>query len=1082
MNGCRWIMIPIALTLAAPIAAAPAAAAAASPRVAAANPAEEAVANTVRLGHYAQAESLATALVRARERAPGADSLPLATALELQADARRRAGHAAPPATLADAEKALAIRERHQGADHVDVSRSLLPLANVARARGQLERERVVSERALALREKAYGPDALQVAEAVLAVANARYDAGDYGAAKKLVERALHIRESKLGAESLEAAEALNFLGSIAYLQHDYPAERDYYERALLIRRKLLPPDHPDLAVSLNSMGTYFQSIGDFAASRSWREQGLAMMEKSLGPDHPALALGLMNHSMTVQRLGDFAAARQFAQRALEIRERIAGPDHEDTGIALARLAEVERAADNLEAALPLLQRSLVIRERSLGADHPSMAYPLHDIGLLYYQMGDYERAAPYYQRSAMLFERSHGPADPVLAQINGDLGVVLASQGRVDEAIAIGLEIEQVTREHLRLMAERLSERDALQYEAAMNSTRELTLSLAAAGRLEDDRQRRQAWELLIRGRSPVLEEMIHRRRAVWTSGDSTLARLDSSLTAARERLGRAMVVGSAKDSAGHAAALSAARESCEDAERALSKRSVEFVRDRQREEVRLGEIVAALPRGAALVGFARLPYFANFERSPGDTARRRPGKRIDSYMAFVTGGADSEVRIVRIGGAERVDRLVAQWFDEAAHGALASGRSAAVAEAAYRAAGDSLRRAIWDPVFAQLGGADQVYLVPDGTLHRVNFAALPLAANAGKAARGAPAGGARGSGSAGAPTSGGYLIEHGPLVHTFTSERDAIPFERPAASGMLAVGGPDYDLGPLPLASAPSVGSSKAAIASKSPGAAASSATFRGAPPACAEFEKIRFEALPHTVDEVHEVAQIYDRSPRGARDEVTLTGPAATEAAVKRLSSGRRILHLATHGFFVGEGCATSAPAQDRAPATRGVGIAPAAAPAPAARALAPSMRLSGLALAGANRRSEASPSEEDGVLTAEEIMALDLRGTEWAVLSACQTGAGDVATGEGVLGLCRAFRIAGARTVITSAYAVEDESARLWMASLYRHRIAGRESTAQAVRSASLDLLRARRAKGESTHPFHWAAFQAIGDWR
>lgn len=1077
MKRCGWILIPIMLTL-----AAPAVAAAASPLDAAVNPAEEAVANAVRLGHYAQAESLATTLVRARERAPGADSLPLAAALELLTDARRRAGHAAPPATLADAERALAIRERRQGTEHVDVSRSLIPLANVVRARGELERERVVSERALSLREKAYGPDALQVAEALLAVANARYDAGDYGAAKKLVEKALHIRESKLGAESLEAAEALNFLGSIAYLQHDFPAERDYYERALAIRRKLLPPDHPDLAVSLNSMGTYFQSIGDYAAARSWREQGLAIMEKSLGPDHPTLALGLMNHSMAVQRLGDYAEARRFAQRALAIRERVAGPDHEDTGIALSRLAEVERAAGNLEAALPLLQRSLVIREKSLGPDHPSMAYPLHDLGLLFYQMGDYAQALSYYEASARVFARSRGPADPVLAQIRGDLGVVLACQGRADESMAIGLEIERVTREHLRLMAERLSERDALQYVAAMNSTRELTLSLAAAGRLKDDRQRRQAWELLIRGRSPVLEEMIHRRRAVWTSGDSTLARLDSSLTAARERLGRAMVVGSAKDSAGHAAALSAARASCEDAERALSKRSVEFVRDRQREEVRLSEIVSALPRGAALVGFARLPYFPNFEWSPAETARRRPGKRIDSYMAFVTGGADSAIRIVRVGSAERVDRLVARWFDEAAHGALASGRSAAVAEAAYRAAGDSLRRAIWDPIFAQLGGAEQVYLVPDGTLHRVNFAALPVAATAGKAARGAPAGAARGSASG----SGGYLIEHGPLVHVFTSERDAIPFERPAASGMLAVGGPDYDLGPLPVASAPPVGTVKATtIASNSTslgGVNSNAATFRGAPPSCAEFEKIRFEPLPLTVEEVHEVAQIYSRTPRVAPDEITLTGPAATEAAVKRLSSGRRILHLATHGFFVGEGCVASAPAPDRAPATRGVGIAPAPTPAPAPRTLAPSMRLSGLALAGANRRSEAGPSDEDGVLTAEEIMALDLRGTEWAVLSACQTGAGDVATGEGVLGLCRAFRIAGARTVITSAYAVEDESARLWMASLYRHRIAGRESTAQAVRSASLDLLRARRARGESTHPFHWAAFQAIGDWR
>jgi CHAT domain-containing protein len=109
-------------------------------------------------------------------------------------------------------------------------------------------------------------------------------------------------------------------------------------------------------------------------------------------------------------------------------------------------------------------------------------------------------------------------------------------------------------------------------------------------------------------------------------------------------------------------------------------------------------------------------------------------------------------------------------------------------------------------------------------------------------------------------------------------------------------------------------------------------------------------------------------------------------------------------------------------------------------------------------------------------------LNLQGTEWAVLSACDTGLGEIKAGEGVFGLRRAFQIAGARTVIMSLWQVEDVSTRDWMRALYEGRLQKRLDTAVAVRDAGLSVMRARRSKGQSTHPFYWAAFVAAGDWR
>jgi CHAT domain-containing protein len=140
------------------------------------------------------------------------------------------------------------------------------------------------------------------------------------------------------------------------------------------------------------------------------------------------------------------------------------------------------------------------------------------------------------------------------------------------------------------------------------------------------------------------------------------------------------------------------------------------------------------------------------------------------------------------------------------------------------------------------------------------------------------------------------------------------------------------------------------------------------------------------------------------------------------------------------------------------------------------------LSGLVFAGANRQLASARGNDTGILTAEEVVALDLQGTEWVVLSACDTGLGAITRSEGVLGLRRAFQIAGARTVIMSLWSVDDAATRAWMRGLYEARLQQQLSTADAVRAAGLRLLRQRRAAGQSTHPFYWAAFVAAGDWR
>jgi CHAT domain-containing protein/tetratricopeptide (TPR) repeat protein len=178
--------------------------------------------------------------------------------------------------------------------------------------------------------------------------------------------------------------------------------------------------------------------------------------------------------------------------------------------------------------------------------------------------------------------------------------------------------------------------------------------------------------------------------------------------------------------------------------------------------------------------------------------------------------------------------------------------------------------------------------------------------------------------------------------------------------------------------------------------------------------------------------------------AGDQV-LTGARATETALKTLHRPR-IVHLATHGFFLPEQTETS-------------------------EAENPLLR-SGLALAGANQRRS---GEDDGLLSALEVAGLDFADTELAVLSACETGVGKVQNGEGVYGLRRALTLAGVRTQVASLWRIDDAATSDLMVDFYERLKTG-AGRGEALRGAQLKMLR----NPARAHPMYWAAFVVIGD--
>ncbi|MEE9291521.1 MAG: CHAT domain-containing protein, partial [Acidobacteriota bacterium] len=461
------------------------------------------------------------------------------------------------------------------------------------------------------------------------------------------------------------------------------------------------------------------------------------------------------------------------------------------------------------------------------------------------------------------------------------------------------------------------------------------------------------------------------------------------------------------------------------------------------------LTQVSAALPAESSLLAFVRYERVSNRPPEEGTA----PGPRL-SYIAFTLTAGSTEPEAIPLGEADRIDPLIGRVRELAA---MIPGERPGIDEVAGRtyvdAAGE-LRGAIWDPVAPLLAGSRRIFIVPDGAISLVSFAALPIEAER-------------------------YLVETGPLLHYLSAERDLVrPSRRDGGTrGLLAVGGPDFD---AEIKSAPGGEGSRAS---------------------CADLRSMTFEALPGSRDEAKAIADIWKKAPREETSDrrdappiTILTDRRATEEALRTLAPQHAVLHLATRSFFAPGTCRSildaaapvglvptdAGPAADDAATIAGeedpmLEEATAVADLP--------LVLSGLVLAGANHASigEAPEDGGDGILTAGEIASLDLSNVDWAVLAATGSGLDGVASGARVDGLRRAFERAGAGTLIMSLWPIGDEASLAWLKALYEARLSGLE-TAEAMRAATVGLLEAHRKSDRSLLPIDWGAYVAAGDWR
>ena len=294
-----------------------------------------------------------------------------------------------------------------------------------------------------------------------------------------------------------------------------------------------------------------------------------------------------------------------------------------------------------------------------------------------------------------------------------------------------------------------------------------------------------------------------------------------------------------------------------------------------------------------------------------------------------------------------------------------------------------------------------------------------------------------------------GSFLIDEY-TINYLTAGRDLVGFtDGQAAEGKcLLMGAPDFNL------------------------ASSNRSSDRQAPTSrYADLSELSFAPLPHTKTELDDIRKVM-----GGRQVELCSGKDALEETLLN-AEHPSIIHLATHGFFLSD---HELPGEGR-----GFQMAELS---PAGEQLHSQIKIdlknpllrSGILLAGAKRSwTNGSNGRHDGVVTAEEILGMNLQGTEMVVLSACDTGLGVVKSGEGVFGLRRAFTQAGAKSLVMSLWKVPDRETKELMVQFYRNIKSGKMNRCQSLRQAILKQKEIVRKRYGHENPRYWGAFVFMG---
>ena len=944
---------------------------------------------------------------------------------------------------LADCNRALAIQIPALGEGHPDVAWTHAMLGVTYGEKGEYDRANALLEKALAVLGTASGHAIRRLASVHLNLGVGLDDRGDYDRALVHYQKALSLQTAVLGEGHPDLAGTFNNIGTLYDITGDSDQALSFYEKAVALLFAAGKGEHASIAYTYDNMGLVCFRKKDHEQAIAFLGKARSIFMKTLGDRHPETAAPDLNLGLVYTDLGEYDQAIACYKRALVIQIRSLGARHTDVASSYNNMGAAYTAKGDLPRAHPLYEKALEIRRGALGPRHPDVANIHRNLGTLYRLRGDTARAVAQHEKALAIYRTSFGPRHPEVAQSSNDIGDIYRGQHRGERALFF---YEQAIRANLASPAggssgaaeessRALSESVLLgsltgKAQILSDPQRASALDLAAAlSTFEEaasvlDRIRRghraEGSKLLLAERAADIYDRaiavaltLHRRTGAPRYAEVAFRFAEKSKSGV---LLEALVQAEAQRFAGIPDSVLAEERNLR-AELAFYERAV------SEEQSRGGEADPAKLGLFQDKSFERKrSYDALLERME----KQYPAYYSLKYRAQAVGPADVQRRLRDSDGA-----LLEYFMGADSIFIFAVTKDGLRVEVVPREPGierlvTELREGIVDrDLHLYAGAASRLY---DAILRPV---ALTLA---GKALVVVPDGSlgaipfeallARGEGEGGVPgrdSNLSYLLEEHAVSYAYSATLWLEPRNReaqPPGKGFLGF--------------APVFAPSRA----RGTRGAARPGESHGKDPG---LRPVPRDYLPASRDEVTRIAKrvegsygLLDRW-RRTRTRVYLGDEAREEAVKSENLADYRFVHFATHGLLD-----------------------------------AKRPKLSGLVLAAE------TGGEEDGILHLGEVYGLTLNA-DLVVLSACETGLGQVARGEGTIGLTRGFLYAGAAKVLVSLWPVSDATTADLMVDFYDQMLLG-VSEAEALREAKRRLM---KRQPEYAKPYYWAPFILVG---
>jgi CHAT domain-containing protein/tetratricopeptide (TPR) repeat protein len=860
---------------------------------------------------------------------------------------------------------------------------------------------------------------ALDKARRLEQTAKQSLDAGKYDDVRLSLENALALSRGVLGREHSFVARLESQLGSYYFKLRDFSSANSLLDHALKVSEKSLGPEHSQTIDLMRALGLLNLWVNDRVNGAPLLQRAVDLSEKAFGPEHYMLAKCLRDVAWATS---DRKKQEESLQRALLIAQKTVGPEHELVADIVDRLGILTSYRQDFQKAEQMVLRAQAIYQKLLGSEHLSFAGSFFSIGFLAHRQGQYEKAETYYRKAIEYEERVLGRDHDGVANTLNNLAVIYHSQGNYAKSLEMHLKVlrmaEKFRGPYARLTTNSLNG-IAVSYAAQGNPTEairfrtrfeqaiehEIELTLSVGSEREKFAYLQSLSGLKDRAISLNVKLAPNDQEATALAALCLLSRKGRLLDAMSETFAslrqRATSTEQSMFDQYNATTSQLARLVLDGPQKATQNEYHQKVRELEERKERLeteisrrsAEFRAAKQRVTVAAVRAAIPVdtalieFAIYR--PYDPVLGASSKAYGEprYIAYLI-RQNGELRWHDLGSAKVINDLVANLRK-----ALSNPSSNDV-----RVQARAVDQAVMRPLRNLVGDARHLLISPDGQLNLVPFESL-------------------------IDENGRYLVQRYSFGY-LTSGRDLL---------RLQVGRKDQ--GKLVVFADPSFGKRQLeqSNAAAEPQRSVTSAN---------SLSEVYFSPVNGTALEADAILTLFP-------DTKLLSGTNATEAEIKALHAPR-ILHVATHGFFLQDADGT-ADSTDKS--------------------VNPMVR-SGLALAGANRRD----SNNDGIFTALEASGLDLWGTKLVVLSACDTGVGEIRNGEGVYGLRRAFLLAGSESLVTSLWPASDYVTRQLMTNYYKNLKQGL-GRGESLRQVQLDMLK----RDANVHPFYWANFIQYGEW-